>query len=187
MKTSLLNRTKIASVLVISFMVGVPSVVSAIDFFSSNNPTYFGVGYGKTKNKLDDFDGDKSDKGFIGFVGKRYNKNMNIEAFYTKQGKYEEEGNVLFARTGSVEVTAFGVKANYFFSQSNEFLPYATIGGANLDIKTKDLIDEEWSDGFKLVFGAGVQYKQSKDIILRLEYLDVRATTYIWGGVSTAF
>lgn len=190
MKISLLNKTKIASVLLIYLMLSLPSVASAIDFLSSNNPTYFGVGYGKTKLLFDienATDLDDKDNGFIGFVGKRYNKNMDIEAFYTQQGKFEEDGGGLL-KPRSVSVTVFGVKANYKFSLDNDsFTPYITAGGANVDVKAKNLTEDDVSDGFKLIYGAGVQYKQSKDITLRAEYLDTRGTTFMWGGVSTKF
>jgi hypothetical protein len=192
MKKNSLNKTKLASVFVISCTLVIPSIASAIDFFSSNNPTYFGAGYGKTKY-LGDIEGaailkfDKKDTGFIGFVGKQYNKDMDIEGFYTKQGKYEEESGFIKQKRGSIKVTVIGAKVNYKFSQDSNFIPYATLGGANVDIKGSNLLNREFEDGFKFVFGGGVQHKYSKDITLRAEYLDTRATSFIWGGVSTSF
>jgi hypothetical protein len=189
MKKCLLNRTKIDSAFLISFMLGVPSVVSATDFFSSDNPVYVGVGYGKTKDKYMDFKDksiktDHNDKGFIGFVGKKYNSDIDIEGFYAKLGKFKATQGT---QSGTSELTAFGVKGNYIFSQSDSFLPYITVGGANMDTKQSNLRLDGDDGGFKLIFGGGVQHKYSKDIKLRVEYLDLRYATYIWGGISTSF
>ncbi len=199
MKTSLLNRTKIASVLVISFMVGVPSVVSAIDFFSSDNPVYVGAGFGKSNFddvKIAEYTGGEpielggSDSAKLVFIGKPYNKDMDIEAFYIDLGTSEApvNNNKIDAKR-----SAFGAKAVYKFSPTSGFQPYATLGY----VKGKSKVDynntaydsknADVEDGSGMIFGGGVMHTYSSTIKLRAEYTRLGKDTVFWGGVSTTF
>ena len=212
MKVSLLNRTKTASAVVISLMIGMPSMASATDFFSSNNPIYVGAGFGKSK--MSNFELAKYDDGSslnIGgsttaktaFIGKKYNRNLDIEAFYMDLGSHSSDSfNVNVQGTAvstkaSVKNTMYGIKTNYKFMLENDFKPYFTAGYGKLKGKksySNGITSIPALDGkFKgsdsgPVYGVGVLNNYSKKITFRAEYIKVsKETTFFWGGVSTTF
>jgi len=204
MRTKLLNRTKLASALAISFMVGVPSVASAADFFSSDNPVYAGIGYGQATfdAEFEKFDkptsSDEKDKGMIFFIGKQYNKNLDIEVFYSDlgdaKGNYQTDIGPVSIK---INTKVYGVRTNYKFEPISGFIPYVTLGfgkatgkltttPSSLTVNGERLARTESDTG--AVYGVGAQYKYSKDITLRGEFSKPEDDTqFMYVGVSTSF
>lgn len=213
MKVSLLNRTKTASVVVISLMMGVPSVASATDFFSSDNPIYVGVGFGKNKvsnSELAKFEeggsldigGSTSAK--TAFIGKKYNRNLDIEAFYMDLGSVSSDSFTVVVQNGgnvntkvSVKNTMYGIKTNYKFMLESDFKPYVTAGYGKMKFKKSYSngitritgIDSKISSSDSgAIYGVGVLTNYSKKITFRAEYIKVSDDmNFFWGGVSTTF
>ena len=213
-KKKLLAKTGLASVLGLSLLTAVPSVALA-DFFSSDNPTYVGVGFGKTTIDTDVKFVDEKDTGKMVFIGKQFNKNIFIEAYYADLGKFSGSKDINKTATldngtqvlikkveATLKLKSFGIKANYMFELDGDFKPYATIGFNKLtqDATTKisiataqeeGIINQDGGeDGTGIVLGAGVQ-KKFDGILVRGEYTRYKgkdgSVDLMWLGASKQF
>ena len=214
-KKKLLTKTGLVSALGLSLLTAVPSVALA-DFFSSDNPTYVGVGFGKTTIDPDSKFIDEKDTGKMVFIGKQFNKNIFIEAYYADLGKYSgsknnvkepvqgRDGNMylITKKEDTIKLKSFGIKANYMFDLNGSFKPYATLGfnklKNNQSVKLtynngRDQAENEVNhdeDGTGIILGAVIQ-KKFDGILVRGEYTRYKGkdgdVDLMWLGASKQF